>query len=298
LNKLSLGEPVWLASDIHLGPDNPLTAEKFYTFLARAREQAGALILLGDIFNVWIGDDWTQHPPVWLEKAIRELQHTGQTIPLYLLGGNRDFLISQKLAKVVQAQLLESATVLEVTARSTASPQTVQRYLIAHGDEFCTADHAYQRFRRLVRNKTVQRIFLSLPLSVRNAIAMRARKASLETERAPYDASYDVQDSSLSAILLCEQLDTCIHGHTHRPGHFPVQARPQNPSQTFDTANTLSRWVLPDWEFDGHESQNTTLPGASPAKHVQARGGWIEIDASGLRLIDLAGLDGQPASIK
>jgi len=265
LNKLSLTGPVWLASDIHLGPDNPKTSSAFFDFLANARQQAQALILLGDIFNAWIGDDWIDDPPCWLSEALASLKQTGQTMPLFLMPGNRDFLMGKRLVGILQATLLDSPTILELTSSPESTVTGQDRYLLAHGDEFCTLDHQYQRFRAIVRNKSIQSLFLALPLSVRSRIANRARQASLQTVRPIHDPRYDVQDDAIISLLQKHGLHDCIHGHTHKPGKFQL-GKPMQ-TQSGNIAQGWQRWVLPDWECD-HPSQ----PGQ------QRRGGWIILE--------------------
>lgn len=287
MNKLSFCEPVWLASDIHLGPDNPKTSHAFYRFLAHARDHAGALLLLGDIFDVWIGDDWIRRPPPWLDLALQQLELTGRTIPLWILGGNRDFLIGEDLARHLHARLLRGQCLLEIAQSENPERPDLQgstatshrsAYLLAHGDEFCTKDLKYQRFRRIVRTPLVQSCFLTLPLYVRNRIANSARRASQRTERDPYDASYDVQNEALAHALNVAGTTTCVHGHTHRPGHYFV--RP-DAIDIKSSANRLDRWVLPDWESDHLNEQEL------------ARGGWIQIDRHGLTAHNLNDLDPQ-----
>lgn len=295
---MSLGGPVWLASDIHLGSHNPRTSDAFYKFLAHARRQSSALILLGDIFDAWIGDDWIRQPPDWLQTALDHLQLTANTIPLWLMGGNRDFLIGAELAQSLGAHLIESPCVLEVviseahpseTTNATEKAQTTQRFLLAHGDEFCTADRAYQRFRSVVRNHAVQRLFLTLPLTWRTRIASRARASSMQTVRSPYDASYDAQDEAIAKRLVQTGLSTCIHGHTHRPGTYPVLMRSSLANRS-TSSDTMTRWVLPDWECDHLQTdRHETCPDASQQSAV--RGGWIQIDQQGPRLIDLGHSD-------
>ena len=287
MNKLSFSEPVWLASDIHLGPDNPRTCEAFYRFLAHAREYAGALILLGDIFNVWIGDDWTRRPPGWLSTALDELRRTGLSIPMWILGGNRDFLIGSTLASYLNVRLIKDQCILEMAApeqawsdevAGTGGPSqspAVKKYLLAHGDEFCTRDTRYQRFRKIVRNPVVQSCFMGLSLSIRERIAQAARQSSMQTVRGPFDDRYDVEDSSIVSRLQALGAQTCIHGHTHKPGHQALaHGSTALSSQDF---NVFDRWVLPDWECD-HTSGG------------QSRGGWMEIDVHGPRILSLPDL--------
>lgn len=269
LNELSFGEPVWLASDIHLGAHNPRTSAAFYEFLALASEKANALILLGDIFDVWIGDDWANHPAPWLQTALLNLQQTAKAIPLWLMGGNRDFLIGDSLTRQLGAHHLGSQCILQILPTDRPCGAATERYLLVHGDEFCTADRSYQRFRAIVRNPMVQAAFLRLPLRLRRSIARRARQTSMQNQKSPDFSWLDVQDTALSARLDKLGIAACIHGHTHRPGHYQVQS--------VSAPDKLSRWVLPDWECDHLEM------GESP------RGGWIQVDSAGAALFDLNG---------
>lgn len=256
LNKLAVQGPVWLASDIHLGADNPKTAETFFAFLDQAGAQAGALFLLGDIFNVWIGDDWAEHPPQWLDKCLTRIAQTAARVPIWLGHGNRDFLMDHALAARLEVNLLNDQVLL-----CTGQVQV----LLAHGDEFCVTDKAYQRFRRVVRNPWIQALYLSLGLKQRLAIAQRARRSSQRSQGRTHAVWHDVSLDNIATTLRTAQTDTIIHGHTHRPGHFVDQINDQ----------TIDRWVLPDWEAD-HLAPNEV-----------PRGGWLIIDGQDIRAVDL-----------
>src|SRR5690606_29981531 len=119
------------------------TAAAFIRFLDRARHDADALILCGDIFEAWIGDDHALHdPPPWLAQALEALRTTAGDIPLWLGRGNRDFLMGPALARHLGAGLLDDEVLLRTA---------VGTVLLAHGDQYCTDDLEYQRLRRLVR---------------------------------------------------------------------------------------------------------------------------------------------------
>ena len=263
LNRLSFSGPVWLASDIHLGAANPKTAQSFFRFLDRASAHAGALLLLGDIFDVWIGDDWLNKPPAWLDECVDHLKRTSQRCPLWIGHGNRDFLMGQSLANTLGAQLLADQFILSVADRN---------YLIAHGDEFCTNDRAYQRFRRAVRNGWVQKAYLSLSLNSRANIARKARQQSMQSQQqrddksTAFDTRLDVNEETIAKALSEQGLATVIHGHTHRPGHYQHTVK----------GKSFERWVLPDWESDHL--------GPDQAE----RGGWIVLDQTGINRFDLA----------
>jgi len=252
LNKQALRGTVWVASDIHLGEAVPKTARAFYDFLDRARRHADALVLCGDIFDAWIGDDHAlREPPAWLAAALDELRATAGAIPLWLARGNRDFLMGCALADALGARLLDAPVVLDTDAGPV---------LLAHGDEFCTDDLAYQRFRRIVRTPWIQHVFLALPLGLRRAIAARARARSRQARKAKPMAIMDVNPAAVARALREAGCDTLIHGHTHRPAVHALDL----------DGRAARRYVLPDWECD---------------RDAPPRGGWIEIDASGIRLV-------------
>ena len=253
MNRLAIAGRLWVASDVHLGPESPATAAAFHAFLEQAARRADALILAGDLFDAWIGDDVAlRAPEPWLRAALAALQRLSARIPLWLGRGNRDFLIGPALARHVGARLLPDAIVLETAAGP---------ILLTHGDEYCTADPHYQRFRRIVRNSGVQAAYLALPLRARQGIAAWARNRSRRANRHKAPDIMDVTPSAIEDALRRADADVCmlVHGHTHRPARHALSV----------DGRVCERLVLPDWDFD----------------HAAApRGGWVEIDADGVRL--------------
>ena len=251
LNKLDLPGTVWIASDTHLGPDAPNTQKAFLAFLAQARQQANALILAGDIFEAWIGDDLAcGQPPQWLAQVLNALKETSGKLDLFLVRGNRDFLMGHGLAREIGARLLGDQTLLHTAAGSV---------LLSHGDEYCTDDMAYQRLRHWVRKPWVQSLYLSLALPLRQRIAAWARSRSRQSSAGKPMMLLDVNAQSVMAAFERSGAQLMVHGHTHRPA-----------THTYDVnGRSCLRYVLPDWDFD------------HPGTH---RGGWLGIDASGLHM--------------
>lgn len=251
MNNIPLTGTVWVASDIHLGPDTPATARAFHAFLDQACAQADALILCGDIFDAWIGDDFAlAAPPDWLSETLDKFKQVSATIPLWLGRGNRDFLIGTSLTRHVGAQLLPDPVCLETDAG---------RILLSHGDEYCTADQSYQRFRRVVRCPAVQKVFLALSLRLRRSIAHWARQRSMSANRGKSASIMDVSPAAIEKAFAGNDIATLVHGHTHRPATHAL------------TVNGIARRriVLPDWDYDH---------GAA------ARGGWLAISGQGCAL--------------
>jgi UDP-2,3-diacylglucosamine hydrolase len=253
LNKIALPGPVWLASDLHLGPATPATAEAFLAFLQAAEEEAAALLLPGDIFDAWIGDDVIRAAPPWLATALTALRTTASRIPLWLGRGNRDFLIGEELAGAVGARLLPEPALLQTDYGDV---------LLTHGDEFCTDDAAYQQFRQMVRNPQWQAAFLAKTIPERLAMAQQARGESQMANQSKSMEIMDVNAAAVEQAFRDSGVALMVHGHTHRPARHVLEV----------DGSKRERWVLPDWDCD----------------HVSPpRGGWLVIDRDGLQFYDL-----------
>lgn len=253
MNKIALPGPVWLASDLHLGPATPATAEAFLAFLQAAEEEAAALLLPGDIFDAWIGDDVIRAAPPWLATALTALRTTASRIPLWLGRGNRDFLIGEELAGAVGARLLPEPALLQTDYGDV---------LLTHGDEFCTDDAAYQQFRQMVRNPQWQATFLAKTIPERLAMAQQARGESQMANQSKSMEIMDVNAAAVEQAFRDSGVALMVHGHTHRPARHVLEV----------DGSKRERWVLPDWDCD----------------HVSPpRGGWLVIDRDGLQFYDL-----------
>lgn len=257
MNKIALSGPIWLASDLHLGPATPATSEAFLAFLQAAEEEAAALLLPGDIFDAWIGDDVIRAAPPWLATALTALRATAGRIPVWLGRGNRDFLIGEELAAAVGAKLLPEPALLQTDYGD---------ILLTHGDEFCTDDAAYQQFRQMVRNPQWQAEFLAKTIPERLAMAQQARGESQMANQAKSMEIMDVNAGAIEQAFRDHGVKLMVHGHTHRPARHVLEV---------DGARR-ERWVLPDWDCD----------------HVSPpRGGWLVIDGDGLQFYDLETAD-------
>lgn len=227
--------PVFFISDLHLTASMPATAAAFEHFMrARARE-ARTLVILGDFFEYWVGDEELADPfHQHVANLLADVANAGTRV--LFMHGNRDFLLGKRFLSAARATLLPDPSVLEVDG---------QRIVLAHGDALCTRDAAYMRFRHWTRKRWVQRIFLMMPLRWRLKIAQKMRAES-EAGRAmsanvagePRAAAMmgDVAPEAVDTLLKASGTSTLIHGHTHRP--------------QLHHERSGKRWVLSDWDFD------------------------------------------------
>ncbi|CAH0256643.1 UDP-2,3-diacylglucosamine hydrolase [Erwinia aphidicola] len=190
-------------ADLHLCTEEPAITAGFLHFLRREAQHADALYILGDLFEAWIGDDDPNPLHADVATALRQLN-----IPCYFIHGNRDFLVGKRFARAAGMTLLPQEQVLELYGR---------RVLIMHGDTLCTDDEGYQRYRQKVQQRWLQRVFLALPLFVRQRIARKMRNGSKQANRNKDLAIMDVNPQAVVDAMSRHQVPCLIHGHTHRP---------------------------------------------------------------------------------
>jgi UDP-2,3-diacylglucosamine hydrolase len=221
-------DQILLISDLHLSPRRPETVQLFLDFLTHRAAGAGALYILGDLFDAWIGDDDDAPPAPAVIAALRRLADAGTA--LYLQHGNRDFLLGRRFARASGCTLLPDPVVQDLHGRPT---------LLMHGDLLCSDDLAYQRFRRQVHNPWRRGAFLLLPLRLRRRIAARYRRRSGAATAAKPAAIMDVNQATVADYLTRHGVRRLIHGHTHRPGRQLIPLA---------DGSEAERWVLADWQ--------------------------------------------------
>lgn len=194
-------------SDMHLADERPELTQLFLNFLQTQAVHADALYILGDMFELWIGDDYKTNTSQTVCDALQQLSHTG--VPIYFMHGNRDFLIGKKFARAAGITLLPDKYIINLYGTKT---------LLMHGDTLCTRDIDYLKFRRKVRNKIIQFFFLRKSLEYRINVANHYRQKSKNYTQTAVKEIMDVTPSEIPKLLSYYHTDLLIHGHTHRPG--------------------------------------------------------------------------------
>jgi len=193
-----------------------------------AHTRADAVFILGDLFEVWVGDDGPASADMesrFEAQCVHILHTTAQRCAVFLMHGNRDFLLGDAFAQACGLRLLADPTVLAFGA---------QRWLLSHGDALCLDDTDYLQFRAQVRSPEWQQAFLAKPLAERRAIARGLRTESEARKR--NGAVYaDVDAAAAAGWLQTAQAHELIHGHTHKPADHAL-------------GDGLRRRVLSDWD--------------------------------------------------
>ncbi|HYW55712.1 MAG TPA: UDP-2,3-diacylglucosamine diphosphatase [Polaromonas sp.] len=235
-------------SDLHLQASEPATFDAWKNHLLST--PAHAVFMLGDLFEVWVGDDLVTTDTSGFEaQCARVLQQAAARRPQFFMHGNRDFLVGQPLMAMCKTALLDDPTVL-IFAN--------QRWLLSHGDALCLDDTAYMTFRQQVRSPEWQQDFLAKPLAERQVIARELRQQSEARKRSGADYA-DVDSAAAVRWLQAAKAPILVHGHTHKPA-------------THDLGQGFSRVVLSDWD----------LCATPPRAEV------LRISASGMQRLPLA----------
>ena len=193
------------------------------------RTRADAVFILGDLFEVWVGDDAVSagtRAGGFERQCADVLQRTAARVPVFFMHGNRDFLVGAAFMARCHCTLLDDPTVLDFGG---------QRWLLSHGDELCLADTKYLKFRAMVRSNAWQQEFLAKPLVERQTIA-RDLRAQSEALKKSTVAHADVDSGAALAWLRKADASHMIHGHTHKPGNHSL-------------GPDLQRIVLSDWDM-------------------------------------------------
>lgn len=193
-------------SDIHLQEETPKITSIFLQFLQQQAPNADALYILGDCFETWIGDDDCSSFNQQISQALRILASQGT--PIYVMHGNRDFLLGSRFAQQSSVQLLPDPTVIQLYG---------QTILLSHGDRLCTLDIKHQAYRNKANRRWVQKLFLCLPLLLRQTIAKRLRQKSRQHNLTVPAYITDVTPKEVQRLMKQYQVELLIHGHTHRP---------------------------------------------------------------------------------
>ncbi|MEE9452657.1 MAG: UDP-2,3-diacylglucosamine diphosphatase [Gammaproteobacteria bacterium] len=218
-------------SDLHLSPQRPHLSQLFFKFLQQQAPQADTLYILGDFFNIWIGDDDTSAFHRSISEPLKALAATGVTI--YIMVGNHDFLLGKKFCQASGCTLLPDPAIIDLYGHKT---------LLKHGDDLCVEDKRYLRYRKIARSWLIRNFYLTLPIRLRRSMANKIRSISKNNKKVHQQGISDIPREMIPITLAKHQVQQFIHGHTHRPAiHY-----------LFNSSQPQRHIVLSDWGKTGN----------------------------------------------
>jgi len=221
---------ILLISDLHLEEQRPDITRAFLALLDGRARAAESLYILGDFFEAWIGDDAMSPFQLSICNALRALSDGGTQV--FLMHGNRDFMVGKAFCKAAGCTLLKDPSVVQLNG---------EPVLLMHGDSLCTRDEAYMRMRRYLRNPLTLWVLRHLPLGTRHKLARKLRNESRAQTRMKANDIVDVTPEEIPRIMAQYGVRTLIHGHTHRPAIHKLQVG----------NDAAKRIVLGDWDRQG-----------------------------------------------
>lgn len=217
-------------SDLHLAPERPDIIQLFERFLDEQARYATSLYILGDLVEYWLGDDDEARGLASAFDKIKQVSDSG--VSVFLMHGNRDFLMGKQLAKRLGCTLIDDPYIARLDN---------QPVLLMHGDTLCTDDVDYLKLRSFLRNPAWQQDFLSKPLAERIMMARALREKSAEETRNKSADIMDVNTQAVEQAFIKHNTKLMIHGHTHRPAVHQLKIE----------HNAVTRIVLGDWYTHG-----------------------------------------------
>lgn len=217
-------------SDLHLHESRPQITRAFFQFLETRAKNADRLYILGDFFDAWIGDDDDAQLNLDVATQLKKLSDSGTRI--FLMHGNRDFLMGEKFAAQAGATLIPEYTRVDLYGTPT---------LLLHGDSLCVDDTQYIAFRQQVRSAQWQAQVLAQPLAARRVLAAQLREKSQAMNSLKAEDIMDVNQTEVVNAMNTAGVKRMIHGHTHRPAQHPFEI----------TGEPAERLVLGDWHGQG-----------------------------------------------
>lgn len=219
-----------LISDLHLEDQRPDITRAFFHLLDRFKGKVERLFVLGDFFEIWLGDDALTPTAQQVCTKLKQFADAGCAV--FIMHGNRDFLLGEQFAEQCGAELIHEPYFVQLGEK---------QCLLMHGDSLCTDDKLYMDFRKMVRNPAWQIEFLSKPLAERIAFGKKARNQSQADAKDKTYEILDVNQEEVISVFREHGVPLFIHGHTHRPDRHQVNL----------DASTCERVVLGDWHEQG-----------------------------------------------
>jgi len=213
-------QQILIIADLHLVTNEVQKNQLFKKFCQQAR-QADQVFILGDLFNTWLGDDISLS---YYHEIIQILKDLGQTTQVFVMAGNRDFLLAQEFAHQTGCTLIDSPYLMEANEH---------QYVLTHGDELCTDDESYQQMKSILQHPITKAIYVRLPKNWRLKLSGQLRQKSVNAQQTKTRKIMDVNQSAVNELMVKYPDADLIHGHTHRLNtHIET---------------TFTRHVLGDW---------------------------------------------------
>ncbi|MFA7228159.1 MAG: UDP-2,3-diacylglucosamine diphosphatase [Melioribacteraceae bacterium] len=198
----------YFISDIHLGLRSSEiereTEKKLVRFLDFAKESCDELFIVGDLFDYWF-----EYKRVIQKGFIRtlsklsEFPEAGKKVHYVI--GNHDFLHRDFFVKEIGAHLYSDA--IELTLNE-------KKFFMAHGDGMVKNDLGYKILKKILRNRSLQKIYSlvhpDLGIKIASATSKTSRDYTANKNYGTIDGLFET-----AKLKIDSGFDYVIFGHSH-----------------------------------------------------------------------------------
>lgn len=213
--ELTENKKIYFASDNHLGiPSLEKSHErerKFVQWLDQIKADAGAIFLLGDLFDFWF--EYKTVVPKGFVRVLGKLAEISDSgIPIYFFVGNHDLWMNDYFYKELNIKVLHKPLEFESNGK---------RFLVGHGDGLGPNDKGYKRMKKVFTNPFCKWLFrwLHPDLGVRLAQYLSVKNKLISGEE---DVTFLGEENEWLVQYCKRKLETkhydfFLFGHRHLP---------------------------------------------------------------------------------
>jgi UDP-2,3-diacylglucosamine hydrolase len=193
-----------ILSDLHLSPESTERNQDFLHFLKTARDQKDEVLIVGDLFDLWLG--WSSLTMEFQKPILREMSELWQSgLVMDYVEGNRDFGIGEYEGKIFRS----------VHARSFRVNWYGRKIYAEHGDLINRSDRPYRVWRSVSKNAFSYFLLRHLPPFLTLPAALHLERGMKSTNLKNKMAYPENHAESFYLALFESEIDIVVVGHFH-----------------------------------------------------------------------------------
>ena len=239
------GKKVYFSSDNHLGAPTKEASKPreaiFVKWLDEIKEDAAAILLLGDLFDFWF--EYKHAVPKGFVRVLgklAELKDNG--IPIYFFIGNHDLWMENYFEEELNIPTYRKAQEFEFNGKN---------FLIGHGDGLGPGDYGYKRMKKVFTNPFAKWLYrwlhpdIGIPLAQYFSVKNKLISGDEDAEFLGEDNEWLIQYCKRK--LETKHYDYFLFGHRH----LPMEIKLKEDSKYINTGDWITHYTYA--EFDGND---------------------------------------------
>ncbi len=202
-------ESYFFISDVHLGLQSKEIEKqkerKLVELLLSIKDEAKELFILGDLFDYWF--EYKRVYQKGFFRTLTALQDLSENeTKIHYIIGNHDFAHKDFFEKEIGAKLYHDAISIKLENKN---------FYLAHGDDLLPDDKGYKFLKKILRNRTLQKMYSAIHPDLGISLASGVSKTSRD-----HTSKRDLKEVDLlfgsAKKIIDENYDYVILGHSHK----------------------------------------------------------------------------------